>query len=152
VSRPFAAPLLWAALLLTIAGVSVAAFEVTDPETPSLLAGGALLVALVGAFIASRRHGPPDAGDRTARVIPDTSVPTVLVAVSLAALAVGAELGVWLVLIAAGMLLVGIFAMVRESRASRELADLALEPEARAGERTGGGEGRGPRFDLPGEH
>lgn len=150
-SRPFAAPLLWALLLATLGVVAVAVFRAPDPETPALFGGGALVLALIAAFIATRRHGPPDAGDRTARVIPDSSVATVWAALSVATLALGAELGLWLVLIGAGMLAVGIGGLVRESRASRELSEVTLASETGADERTVATEGRGRRFEVPGE-
>lgn len=143
--------LLWALLLATLGAVAVAVFPVSDPETPALFGGAALLLALLAGYIATRRHGPPDAGDRTARVVPDSSVATVWVAISLALLALGTELGLWLVLIAAGMLLVGVGALLRESRASRALAERALRAEGVGGRRTVAGEGRGPRFEVPGE-
>ncbi len=136
-SRPFVPILLWALFLAALGVVAVAIFPVSDPETPALFGGAALLLAIVAAYVGTRRHGPPDAGDRTPRVVPDSSVATVWVALSLSALALGAELGLWLVLIGAGMLVVGLGGLVREARAGRALAELALSPERRGEERGG---------------
>lgn len=151
-SRSFAPTLLYGAALLILIVVGVSVFDVLDPETPSLQGGAAVLLLMLAGYLALRDRGAPDAGDRTARVIPDSSMATAWVAVSIATMALGAELGFWLVLIAAGMLLIGIAGLVRESRASRELAELVLAPETRSGERTVAGEGRGGRFEVPGEH
>lgn len=128
-SRPFAAPLLWALLIAVLGMVAVTVFDVSDPETPALLGGAGLVLALIGAYLLARRRGPPDAGDRGARIVADSSVATVWLAISLAALALGAELGFWLVLIGAGMVVVGVGGLVREGRASRELARAASASE-----------------------
>lgn len=150
-SRPFAPVLLYGAALLVLIGVGVAVFDILDPEIPSLQAGAALLLLALGAYLAVSQRRPPDAGDRTARVVPDSSVATAWVGISLAAMALGAELGLWLVLIGAGMLLVGIAGLVRENRASRALAARVLGPESGAGEETAAGEASGPRLEVPGE-
>ncbi len=150
-SRPFAPTLLYGGALLIVIAVGVSVFDIVDPETPALQGGAAIVLLVLAGYLALGYRGAPDAGDRTARVIPDSSVAAAWVAVSLATMALGAELGLWLVLIAGGMLLVGIGGLVRESRASRGLADAALAPEARGGERTVAGEGRGPRLEAPGE-
>lgn len=150
-SRSFAPTLLYGGALLILIVVGVSVFDVLDPETPALQGGAALLLLLLAGYLALRDRGEPAAGDHTARVIPDSSMATAWVAISLATMALGAELGPWLVLIAGGMLLIGIGGLVRESRASRGLAERALAPELRGGERTLAGEGRGRRFEAPGE-
>lgn len=151
-SRSFAPTLLYGAALLLLAVVAVSVFNVLDPETPSLQGGAALLLLLLAGYLALRDRGAPDAGDRTARVIHDSSMATVWVAISLATMALGAELGFWLVLIGGGMLVAGIGGVIRESRAARQTADRVLAGTAAEGRPTVGGEGRGPRTgELPGE-
>lgn len=146
-SRPPTVVLLWALFLAVLGAVAVAVFEPSDPETPALFGGMTLLMVVIGAYLAARRGGAATAGDSSPRVVHDSSVPTVWFALSLALLALGAELGTWLALIAGGMLLVGLGGLLRESRASRELRDAALGED----DATAGGEGGGPRFELPGE-
>lgn len=151
-SRSFAPTLLYGATLLLLIAVAAAVFDLLDPATPALQGGAALVLLLLAGFLALRDRGAPDAGDRTARVIHDSSMATAWVAVSLATMALGTELGFWLVLVGAGMLIAGIGGVIRESRAARETADRVLAGVGREGKPTVGGEGRGPHTgELPGE-
>lgn len=109
---------LWGAFLATLLAIGAIAFGLPDPETPALLGGGAVLMWVLAGFIALRRLGVPRLGSPAAS--PSLSPPTVWLAVSLTLLAVSAELGFWLALIAGGMTLVGIGGLVREWLAQRE--------------------------------
>lgn len=148
----YATVLLWGLFMAVLGAVAVVFFDPSDPETPALLGGTALLMLLIGLFLATRRRGAPDAGDLAARVVPDSSVATVCVAVSIATLALGAELGLWLALAGAGMLAVGLGGLVREARASRGQAERALGvSRPRRSQATVAGEGAGSATDFPGE-
>jgi len=104
--------LAWAALLAVHTIVLIALGG--DPLEYLLLGGAALGVALLGLLVAAlRRRGDPDA----LRTVPDLSPPAALAAVAVAGLVVGTELGSWLLLIAAGLLVVALAGLVREGRA-----------------------------------
>lgn len=139
--------LLWAVFLAALGATAIVVFQPSDPATPALFAGMTFLMLLIGGYLLARRGGKRETGDRSVRVVPDSSVATALVAISVAALALSAEVGFWLALVAAGMLAVGVGGLVRESRASREMADQWL----RSREAAAPPEGRGPRFEAPGE-
>jgi hypothetical protein len=98
-------PLVWAALLAIHTIVLIAlggkALEVL------LLAGAAVGAAAVAALMTIRAGG-------TGRVKYGRSAPAVLAAVAVAGLALGAELGQWLVLISAGALALALAGMLRE--------------------------------------
>jgi hypothetical protein len=103
----------WGLLL----GVNAAVLAVwtSDPLPPALLGGAAVASGLLGlAMLARGREAP--------RVIPDLSLASALVGVALAAMVVGAEVGVWLVLVGAGMLLFGLAGLARERIAVRREA------------------------------
>jgi hypothetical protein len=150
--------LLWALFLAVLTGVGWAIFDFSDPETVALLGGAAVLVALFGAYLLVRRRAEPGAGDRSLRVVPDSSLPTAWVAISIAILMLGAELGMWLVLIGGGMLLAGVAGLVREWRAGRatleaaRAAARASAPRGEGGAREPAGGGRSePRIGAAGE-
>jgi hypothetical protein len=100
--RREAVPILgWAALLTVLV---VALWVWTPFELPPAIYSGAVaLVWLVGIFVWAR---PP--GDRPAQPVRDLSFASVLVAVAVAMLALGALVGLWLVLIGAGVLAAGV--------------------------------------------
>ena len=112
---------LWGVFLATLTAVMVLFFEITDPEPPALLGGGAALAIAVAGTVAAARLGTPDTGPRA---VPDSSPPTVWLAIAIAMLSLSVVLGFWLTLIAAGMCGIGIGALARElrsqSRASAE--------------------------------
>jgi hypothetical protein len=102
----------WGALLALL-GLVLALFS--PPQyTWALLAGAALALAPLGVVMLAT-----GAGDRESRAIPDTSLPTVIVAGGLAVIAVGLAAGVWLVAIGVEVLALGLFFLVRELRAQR---------------------------------
>jgi hypothetical protein len=103
--------LAWALLLAVNAAVLVALGG--DTLEVALLGGAAAGVALLAALAAASR--PPD--PRASRAIPDLSPPTALAAVALSGLVLGSELGTWLMLISAGVLVLALVALVREVRA-----------------------------------
>jgi hypothetical protein len=100
--------------------VAVLFFDPNGPETPALLGGVALVMVLLGLALRLFRLGvsAPD-GERP---VPDLSPATAWLGISLVLLAAGAELGLWLVIIATGMTAVGIGGLVRELRAERREA------------------------------
>lgn len=104
--------LAWAVLLGINAAV-LAAFG-GDTLEVALLGGAAAGVALLAALVAVVRAPDPDAP----RVIRDLSPAAALAAVAVSGLVLGAELGTWLVLISAGLLVLALAALVREARAS----------------------------------
>lgn len=128
-SRPDATVLLWALFMAILGAIAVVIFTPPGPETAALFAGVVVLMLVLGGGIAARRRLRPDPGDGVAQAIPDTSVATVWFVLAAAALLVGAELGLWLLLIGAGLVAVGVAGLVRESRASREAARRALGPD-----------------------
>jgi hypothetical protein len=102
----------WAALLALLALV-LALFSPPQYDW-ALLAGAALALAPLGAIMLV-----PGDPDDSRRVLPDTSLPTVVVAAGLALLAVGLAAGIWLIGIGVEVLAVGFFALARELRAER---------------------------------
>jgi hypothetical protein len=81
--------------------------------TPLLLLGGAVPAAGAGAY-ALRRPEPI----RGARLITDSSVATVIVAVGVAVAMVGITAGLWLALVGAEITAFGLGGVLRELRAS----------------------------------
>lgn len=110
----------WGALLLTWAAVELI-FSPTAPEL-ALLGGAGAACFLSGWVLALverkrlRRIAPGlHAGER--RRITDLSVATVVLALGIAMLGVGAELGHWLQWIGGGTILIGFGGLARELRA-----------------------------------
>ena len=102
----------WAALLALLALV-LALFS--PPQYAwALLAGAALALAPLGAVMLM-----PGRADNTRRVLPETSLPTVVVSAGIALLAVGLAAGIWLIGIGVEVLALGLFALIRELRAQR---------------------------------
>jgi hypothetical protein len=113
VSRAWATIVLWGAFLAVLTAVT-APFD-TDVYTYGQLAISAAFILAVGLVVlcdgrSSRRRG----GVRS-----DLSYPSMLLGIGLAALALGAELGLWLVLIGAGLCVLAVGGLVREWRAER---------------------------------
>lgn len=80
----------------------------------ALLAGAALGLAPLGwiMLVPGGRSDEP-------RAIPDTSLPTVVVASGVAVIVLGLAAGVWLAVIGVEILVLGGFALIRELRAQR---------------------------------
>jgi asparagine N-glycosylation enzyme membrane subunit Stt3 len=117
--KPAYPPLaVWGVFLGVLTAVSVIFFS-PDVSTPALLGGNAAFVLVLALLLAvSRRSIQTEGGGAD----PDASPATVWLALSLALMAVGAVLGLWLVFIGGGMTIVGIAATVRELRAQRAAA------------------------------
>lgn len=81
---------------------------------PALLGGGAVLVALLGAFC---RLAP----DRqsASRVVPQSSIGAIVLAAGLALAAFGLTAGLWLILVGAEAALFGAGLLLRERRGDR---------------------------------
>lgn len=105
----------WAAMLALLALV-LALFS--PPQYAwALLAGAALALAPLGVvMLATGRH-------EARRALPDTSLPTVVVAAGIAVAVVGLAAGIWLIGIGIEVLAVGLFALVRELRAQRRASE-----------------------------
>ncbi|HYC81603.1 MAG TPA: hypothetical protein VEB65_07435 [Solirubrobacterales bacterium] len=112
---PFVA---WGVFLAVLTAVAVVFFS-PDVSTPALLGGNAAFVLVLALLLAISRRSLQSEGDGAD---PDASPATVWLALSLVLTAVGAALGLWLVLIGAGMSAVGVAAVVRELRAQRAAA------------------------------
>lgn len=118
--RPALVVLGWGILLLVLA-LPQFAFRVDDMSVALGFGGALFVVALaVIAGLALRRRGrgrrPPARG---AEPIPDLSLPTIVVALGISAAVVGAQVGLWLILIGAGTVALGTAGLVRELRAER---------------------------------
>jgi hypothetical protein len=105
VSRPSVVLLVWAGMLAAL-GLLLLGWT-TKPLLLGLLFGAAALTAIL-AVLAWRGRAPER------RVVPDVSVATVLVALGLALLVTGTAFGLWLILIGAGISVVGLVAVARE--------------------------------------
>jgi hypothetical protein len=110
-----AVPLLAWATLLTVLAAVLWVWS-TDHLPPAIFSAAAGVAWLVGLYAALRPGGRP-----RLRVRPelDLSFSSVLVAIALAMLVLGALVGEWLVLIGAGVLLAGLIGVAREIRAER---------------------------------
>jgi hypothetical protein len=110
-----AVPLLgWAALLTVLA--SVLWIWTPDDLPPAILSGAAGLAWAVGLVAMTRRRPPPPL-----RTAPDLSLASVMVAVAVAMLVVGALVGPWLVFAGAGALVIGLAGVTRELLAQRRV-------------------------------
>jgi hypothetical protein len=106
----------WGAMLALLALV-LALFSPSQ-YVWALLAGAALALAPLGAIVLL-----PGRGDEGRRVLPDTSLPTVVVAVAIAVIVLGLAAGIWLIGIGIEILALGLFGLVRELRAQRRLRE-----------------------------
>jgi hypothetical protein len=122
------APLVFAAWGLALAAVGivgVAIFGFDGAEPPALFGGAAAVMVVVALYL--RLAGLGRAAQPDAEAVTDLSPATVWLAVSVVLLAVGAELGLWLVLIAAGATAVGVGGLARELSAQRRAEQEASE-------------------------
>jgi hypothetical protein len=97
--------LAWAALLAVLA--AILALWTGDLVAVALLP--AAIVVVLGVAVAAWR-----ARDREERRVPEASVSALLAACGLAALAVGAAVGLWAALIGAGLVVLALIAAARE--------------------------------------
>jgi hypothetical protein len=105
-------------LVLLVAAVALFAFRGVDAETYALLFGTAGAVLLTGLWLAWR--GRPETDEAgTVHLDPDLSLASALLGIALFALALSAVVGLWLALIAVGLLVAAIGGLVRERRAMR---------------------------------
>jgi len=130
------APLVFAAWglglgLVGLVGLLVFGFE--GAEAPALFGGAAAVMLVVALFMALAGLGRAVQPD--AEAVADLSPATVWLAVSVVLLAAGAELGLWLVLIAAGAIAIGAAGLVRELTAQRAAARGAQQHRGTAPDR-----------------
>jgi hypothetical protein len=97
--------------MLLILALVLVLFEPTEYPW-ALLVGSALALAPFGAIMLI-----PGRGEE--RSLPDTSLPTVVVAIGLGVIALGVAAGVWLAAIGGEILALGLFGLIRELRAQR---------------------------------
>jgi hypothetical protein len=115
--RRAAVPLLGWAAFLTVLTV-VLWLWTSDPLPPSLFSGAAVLAWALGLYLLVR----PGTRRPPARRLPELSLSAAVIAVGLTLLAVGAVVGVWLVLIACGVLVLGLGLAGREQLAARRVS------------------------------
>ena len=108
-------PLAWAALLAVQTGLLF--LFPTRLITHLLNAGMVVTMVLIGLALLPRPRGRDAAG--TVRAVPEGSAATLLLAVGVSALVLGATLGPWMLLIGGGLALAGLGGLAREWRASR---------------------------------
>jgi hypothetical protein len=119
--RNAALPLAIYALLI---GTTSAILWIWTPYTlpPALLSGGAVAFAIIAATVAIRGRRVDTRAERPAaqvRPIPDLSFATVAFALGVINIVVGLYLGLYLILIGAGILGFGIAGLIREALAER---------------------------------
>jgi Cytochrome c oxidase subunit IV len=100
-------------VMLAILGLVLALFSPAQ-YVWALPAGAALALAPLGAIVLV-----PGGRTDEPRPLPDTSLPTVVVAAGVAVIALGLAVGPWLVVIGAEILALGTFGLIRELRAQR---------------------------------
>jgi hypothetical protein len=109
-----ALPLLGWAALLTVLTV-VLWIWTSDDLPPAIFSGAAGIAWLVGLYALTLRRPPP------VRATPDLSLASVLVAIAVVMLVIGALVGPWLLLIGAGALITGLAGVTRELLAERRV-------------------------------
>ncbi|HET7047006.1 MAG TPA: hypothetical protein VFI54_01955 [Solirubrobacteraceae bacterium] len=122
---------IWAAFLALAATVEWALFTRHTPNyyllviLPAVAIGGALATALLAS---PRRDATAPARPR---IIADLSMPSALVGIAVGAMLWGAFIGEWLLLIGAGLFMLGLGGVIHELVETRRLADATtqLEPE-----------------------
>jgi hypothetical protein len=120
-SRAWATLVLWGLFLAVLAAVTTPFHA--DVYTYSLLGGSALFVLALGLVVLVTGRRAERATARQVRPQPGLSFPSMLLGIALAALALGAELGLWLVLIGAGLSVLAVGGLVREWRAERRAVE-----------------------------
>ena len=109
-----AVPLLGWAALLTVLTV-VLWIWTSDELPPAIFSGAAGIAWLVGLYALTLHRLPP------VRATPDLSLASVLVAIAVVMLVIGALVGLWLLLIGAGALITGLAGVARELLAERRV-------------------------------
>ena len=117
-----AVPLACYAVLI---GITSVVLWVWTPYTlpPALLSGGALLFAVLALVVALRGRSE-EREDDVERTVPDLSFATVGVALGIINILVGLYLGLYLILIGAGILAFGLGGWIREARAQRRAREI----------------------------
>jgi hypothetical protein len=117
-----AVPLAVYALLI---GITSAVLWVWTPQTlpPVLLSAGALVFAVLAIVVAVRGRAV-EREAREAHTVPDLSFATVGVALGIINIVVGLYLGLYLILIGAGILAFGLGGWIREVRAQRRAREI----------------------------
>jgi len=102
---------LWLAGLAAWLGALAAMLWVwtSDDLAPALLTGAAAALAVLALYAVARGAQPP-----AQRLLPESSLPTVLLAFGLAVMLNGLAFGLWLVLIGAEVALLGIAGLLGE--------------------------------------
>jgi len=113
VSRPWAPLLFWGCLQL-ILGAGLAAFSELVPALLFLASAAPVLVLAAWNLVRPPRERP--------RLLPGLSVPVVLIAIGLAAAAIGLTAGLWLSLVGAEIFLFGAVWLGRELYEERRWA------------------------------
>jgi hypothetical protein len=108
----------WALLLAVHPPVMAAVFH-EDPTSVLLLAGASAGTALVALFLWLGRRRAPEEDPDLERPVTDVSMASALVGIALALMLLGAQFGVWLVMIGAGLLALGLGGIARELTAER---------------------------------
>jgi len=127
--------LVWAAMNAVLLAVLWAFFS-TEAQQLGMYGAAIVLVLLVAGFAFARQRAAPEGDPDTERAIPELSVATGWLGVGFALFATGFVFGPWLLFIAGGMMLVGLFGLVQELRSA---------PRRRRRARSVGGEPMGER-------
>jgi hypothetical protein len=109
----------WALLLAVNTAVMAAVFN-ENPTSVWLLGGAAAATALVALCLWLRRRRAAGEDPDAERRVTEVSMASALVGAALALMLLGAQFGVWLVLIGGGLLLAGLGGVARELRAERQ--------------------------------
>jgi hypothetical protein len=122
----------WGSVLL-VAALALLAFRGVDTESYALLFGlaGAVLATGFALLWLARRGRPETDAVGTVRLEPDLSLSSALLGVALFLLALAAVVGLWLALIAAGLVALAASGLLRERRA------MAAERRGETGARGG---------------
>jgi heme A synthase len=116
------------AIYAALIGTTSTILWIWTPYTlpPALLSGGAVLFAVLAVIVALRGRQVDKRGART-EAVPDLSFATVGVALGIINVVVGLYLGLYLILIGAGILGFGVAGLIREARAERRAHRLVEE-------------------------
>ena len=110
--------LVWSLLLAVNTAVMAAVFN-ENPTSVWLLGGAAAATALVALGLWLRRRRAEGEDPDVERPVTEVSMASALVGTALALMLLGAQFGLWLVLIGGGLLLAGVGGVTRELRAER---------------------------------